>query len=580
MKQFHLIKPLMIAAILLLALFQGYWLTKLYNDEYHNLKKTTDVIFRETLYKLQRQRFEKDSQLTAKPIIANIANNQQPTATIVPASKSKKETVAFSSITINKSVDSVSGFRRKIADSLQKRLSVPPPELLEVMMRFKKHANDSDMMLLRLDTLQNKMISFAQFADKPISIFVRKKAKDSSLKILNDSNINIISFSKTFTKVIDSTTPNKTAPKISFTTASNQSKTVASPIVKYFANNKTINDSIPVKTVDSAYKNELAKAKCNVPCKLTFKVCDSTCSITPIAAKDTGKNFVTSTVYLGFNTPFAYNAQFSKVPMFILQKMQLQIAGSLLLMGIVVFAFIAMYNSLNEQRKLAVIKNEFISNITHELKTPIATVNVAIEALRSFNAINDPEKTKEYLNISASELNRLSLLVDNVLKLSMFENKAIILNKEWVAVESLIKDVLNSLQLQFQKKKATIHFAETNINATIWADKLHLTSVLYNLLDNALKYSTNPIQIHIKMGLENNQMSIQITDNGLGIPAAYQQKIFDKFFRVPTNDRHNIKGYGLGLSYVAHIVNMHNGSIQVQSEEGKGSTFTVKLPEK
>ncbi|MFY7899446.1 MAG: sensor histidine kinase [Chitinophagaceae bacterium] len=531
------------------------------------------MFFRETIYKLQRQRFEKDSQLIAKPTFIQTTNK------IATAKPLEKKEVKFASYTYKSKVDSIFIQGNKLKDSIQKHLSVIPPEMFEVMLRFKKNNNDTNAIVWKFDSTHSKRIVLSEISEKPFSIVIRKKDKDTgnNIKFTPDSNIRFVKFTKSISQTIDSSKPKVVTTNNTILVAASD-KSSTSPIIRYFANNKTLNDSIPIKLVDSAYKAELQKVKCNLPCNLVFKICDTSCNLTPIAAKDTGKNFVTSTVYLGFNTPFAYTAQFSKVPLFILKKMQLQIAGSLLLLGIVVFAFIVMYNSLNEQRKLAIIKNEFISNITHELKTPIATVNVAIEALRSFNAINNPEKTREYLNISAAELQRLGLLVDNVLKLSMFENKAIVLNKEWVAIEPLIQDVLNSLQLQFEKKKATIVFNPTTDIHSIWADKLHITSVLFNLLDNALKYSTKQINIQIAVWHESNWVNIAVSDNGMGIPTSYQQKIFDKFFRVPTNDRHNIKGYGLGLSYVAHIVNMHNGTITVASEEGKGSTFTVTLP--
>jgi len=224
------------------------------------------------------------------------------------------------------------------------------------------------------------------------------------------------------------------------------------------------------------------------------------------------------------------------------------------------------------------MKNDFISNITHELKTPIATVNVAIEALRNFNALQSPERTKEYLDISAAELQRLSMLVDKVLKLSMFENKEIELQKENFDLKILIEEVLYSMRLQFEKQGAIVDFKTMGPDFIIHADRLHITSVVYNLLDNALKYSReNPI-IHVELAAIGSDMQLNVTDNGIGIAADYADKIFDKFFRVPSGDHHNIKGYGLGLSYAAEVVRKHNGAISLDSELGKGTKFTVKLP--
>ncbi len=224
------------------------------------------------------------------------------------------------------------------------------------------------------------------------------------------------------------------------------------------------------------------------------------------------------------------------------------------------------------------MKNEFISNVTHELKTPIATVGVAIEALKNFNAIHDPERTREYLDISQNELQRLSLLVDKVLKLSMFEKKEMELKKEQFDCRQLVQEVMNSMRLQFEKYHARAHLHTEGENYIVEADKLHITSVIYNLLDNALKYSReNPvIDVFVRANSENIEISVR--DNGIGIESAYKEKIFDKFFRVPTGDKHNIKGYGLGLSYVAEVIRRHHGNVRVESELGKGSTFTARFP--
>jgi two-component system phosphate regulon sensor histidine kinase PhoR len=237
-----------------------------------------------------------------------------------------------------------------------------------------------------------------------------------------------------------------------------------------------------------------------------------------------------------------------------------------------------LYRNLINQRRLAEIKNDFISNITHELKTPIATVNVAIEAMRNFNALQDPARTKEYLDISAIELQRLSLLVDKVLRLSMFEKKEIELKKEWFSLGDLVKEVMASMRLQFEKHKAKVNLQMSGESTGIQADKLHIISVVYNLIDNALKYSNTKPVIDIDIKDESDLVQISFADNGVGIAPEYHNKIFEKFFRVPAQDTHNIKGYGLGLSYVCHIIHQHNGTINLESEPGTGSRFIIRLP--
>jgi two-component system phosphate regulon sensor histidine kinase PhoR len=263
--------------------------------------------------------------------------------------------------------------------------------------------------------------------------------------------------------------------------------------------------------------------------------------------------------------------------LFLLKRISVPILFSLFLVAFTFLSFWVLYRNLLHQRRLADIKNEFISNITHELKTPIATVSVAIEALRSFNSSLDPKRTKEYLDISANELQRLSMLVDKVLKLSMFEKKEIELQYEFLSMKDLVEEVTSSMRLQFEKKGAVVKVTtegETNLKG----DRLHLVSVIFNLLDNALKYSSDHPRIDIAVKGTDNKVQLIMSDSGIGIPAEYHAKIFEKFFRVPTGNLHNAKGYGLGLSYVSHVIKKHEGSIRVESTEGNGSKFFITLP--
>jgi two-component system phosphate regulon sensor histidine kinase PhoR len=282
-------------------------------------------------------------------------------------------------------------------------------------------------------------------------------------------------------------------------------------------------------------------------------------------------------VTLGFNNPITYHLQISNSFSYLINRILAPILLSVFLVAFTIVSFLVLYKNLLHQRRLADIKNEFISNITHELKTPIATVSVAIEALRSFNASMNAQKTKEYLDISANELQRLSLLVDKVLKLSMFENREVDLKYESLDMKDLVEEVTSSMRLQSEKHKAIVQ-VQTEGDTTFEGDRLHMVSVVYNLLDNALKYGNGAPEISIKVSGNENKISLKVKDNGIGVPPEYKNKIFEKFFRVPTGNLHNAKGYGLGLSYVAHVIEKHNGSIHVDSIEGEGSKFDITLP--
>ncbi|HEY0355839.1 MAG TPA: HAMP domain-containing sensor histidine kinase, partial [Flavisolibacter sp.] len=298
--------------------------------------------------------------------------------------------------------------------------------------------------------------------------------------------------------------------------------------------------------------------------------------VSRVKTRDT-REPVYNEVTLGFQNPITYRLDIENTTGFLLKRIAAPIIFSIFLVGFTLLSFSLLYRNLLRQRRLADIKNEFISNITHELKTPIATVSVAIEALRSFNATMDPARTKEYLDISANELQRLSLLVDKVLKLSMFEKKEIDLKYELLDMKDLVNEVTSSMRLQFEKYHAQVNVSATD-DTSFEGDRLHLVSVIFNLLDNALKYSSDHPRIGIDISTTTDKLVLEISDSGIGIPEEYMNKVFEKFFRVPTGNLHNAKGYGLGLSYVAHVIHRHNGSIKVESIEGDGSKFIVSLP--
>ncbi len=275
-----------------------------------------------------------------------------------------------------------------------------------------------------------------------------------------------------------------------------------------------------------------------------------------------------------------YALQFENFNWYLIEKIAPQIAFSFTLFLIITLAFYAIFRNLQKEQRLRQLKNEFISNVTHELKTPIATVSVAMEALSDFDGLKNPERTKEYLDISRHELNRLSILVDKVLKMSLFEHQGLKLELETIDIKKLSQEIVNSMQLQFQKNQAKASIHQQGSSFLLQGDRTHLTNVLYNLLDNALKYRNGTPEIHITLAEKEQSIECRVRDNGIGIPAEYQNKIFEKFFRVPSGDLHNIKGHGLGLSYVANVINKHGGTITVESTPGKGTQFIITLPKR
>lgn len=327
----------------------------------------------------------------------------------------------------------------------------------------------------------------------------------------------------------------------------------------------SLQDTLRQSEIDSAYTLALQKQKLDI--SFTIK-------------KDSAGKWVEpafNSVTIGLAHPVTYRLELKNTFPYLLKRITQPILFSILLLGITILAFVLLYKNLLRQRKLGELKNEFISNITHELKTPIATVGVAIEALKNFNAIDNPQRTKEYLDISQNELQRLSLLVDKVLKLSMFEKQEIELKYETVNLRGIVTEVVESLKLQLEKHRAVVKVTHEG-ELELQGDRLHLLSVVFNLLDNAIKYSKENPVIEITLKGTANNVQLSVADNGIGIAPEYKDKVFDKFFRVPHGDTHNAKGYGLGLSYVAQVVKKHKGTIEVKSEEGQGTTFFITLP--
>lgn len=230
------------------------------------------------------------------------------------------------------------------------------------------------------------------------------------------------------------------------------------------------------------------------------------------------------------------------------------------------------------QKKLAVIKNDFINNMTHELKTPISTISLACEVLNDQEIPKTTEKTTHYVNVINSENKRLGTLVENVLQSAVLDKGDFKLKLIDLDIHQMILNVASQSKVRIEAKEGLL---TTELNAKypiIIADKVHITNVLSNLIDNALKYSPNAPKIHIKTRNLNNGIVISVKDYGIGISKENTSKIFDKLFRVPTGNVHDVKGFGLGLSYVKAIIDKHKGSIKVSSQIGKGSTFSIHLP--
>jgi two-component system, OmpR family, phosphate regulon sensor histidine kinase PhoR len=273
-----------------------------------------------------------------------------------------------------------------------------------------------------------------------------------------------------------------------------------------------------------------------------------------------------------------YAASLTGMQGIVLKKITPQIAFSVFLTLTIITAFGFMYRTLRSQQKLMALKNDFISNITHELKTPVATVSVALEALQNFDVSANPERGREYLAIAQQELVRLSAMTDKVLKTTLLEEHGMSISKEPLDLEILVRETLSSMKVLIEKQHASVTLEKQGDYFMVSGSAVHLASVITNLVENSLKYTTGTPAIAITLSQHNASVKLSIKDNGMGIGPEYHTKVFEKFFRVPTGNIHTVKGYGLGLSYVAGVVKAHSGQIELKSIAGEGSEFITSFP--
>jgi two-component system phosphate regulon sensor histidine kinase PhoR len=245
---------------------------------------------------------------------------------------------------------------------------------------------------------------------------------------------------------------------------------------------------------------------------------------------------------------------------------------------IIIVAYSSALNQLIRQRQISEIKTDFINNMTHEFKTPIATINLALDAIKNPKIIDDKEKVFKYLQMIRDENKRMHAQVENVLRISKLEKKELDIDKESSNVEEVVIDAIEHVNLILEDREGqiTTHFDATR--TTVLMNDVHFTNVIVNVLENAIKYSPEVPDIDVYTENIKDMILIKVQDKGLGMSKIAQKRVFEKFYREHTGNIHNVKGHGLGLAYVKRIVEDHNGQVYVESDKGKGSTFIIKLP--
>ena len=274
---------------------------------------------------------------------------------------------------------------------------------------------------------------------------------------------------------------------------------------------------------------------------------------------------------------YYFGIRFPDKSTFLLNKMGIWIFFTAVLLLFVLFYAYALFVILR-QRRLSEFQKDFIDNMTHEFKTPISTINISADVLSRPKIKDEPERMMHYVSIIKKEIARLNNQVEKVLQMSKVEKKEFKLKKEEINLNSLLNEVVNNISQRLANEEVKLIYEKNNQDIIISADRTHLNNAIYNLIDNAIKYSKEENKkLSVRLVEAKSTAILYIKDNGIGIEKTLQKRIFDKFFRVPTQNIHNVKGYGLGLHYVKNVIDAHGWDLVLESEQGKGSTFCIKM---
>lgn len=336
------------------------------------------------------------------------------------------------------------------------------------------------------------------------------------------------------------------------------------------------NDTLVLKEVDSILQIELDRKKLNINYKLKFKNAqDSIKQFNQNKILTTANENILSTIsrstFLPKNSEL--KIEFTNETQIILRRILSGILISTLLVLAVISCLFYLLNIIKQQKQIAEVKNDLISNITHEFKTPIATIGVALESIKNFNVIDDKEKTKNYLDMSNDQLSKLNVMVEKLLETATLDSENLNLNKEEANITDLIHILVNKHQMQTDDK--TIEFAPSKASIVAKIDVFHFENTINNILDNAIKYGGNSINISVSQN--SFSFTVTISDNGKTLTKTNKEKIFDKFYRIPKGNTHDIKGFGIGLYYAKKITEKHGGAINLDLSNSL-TTFKITLP--
>ncbi len=352
--------------------------------------------------------------------------------------------------------------------------------------------------------------------------------------------------------------------------------------ILYTASDKPLKERINFRMLDQEIRNELMNNGINIPYHITVSTADGREVYRCPDYTDEGIEF-TYKQLLFRNDPQSkmgvVRIHFPEMNSYIFSSVRFMIP-SIIFTIVLLITFIFTIVVIFRQKRYTEIKNDFINNMTHELKTPIASISLAAQMMNDESVTKSEQMTRHLSTVIADETKRLRFLVEKVLQMSMFDKKSVVFKKKELDLNEMVEQIAQTFTLRVEHTGGKIYTEIEAIDSAIYVDEVHFQNAITNLMDNAVKYRKpdEPIDIYIRTWNDDERLYLSIRDTGQGIKKENLRKIFDKFYRVHTGNKHDVKGFGLGLAYVKKVIDLHQGEIKAESEVGKGTKFTVSLP--
>ena len=352
--------------------------------------------------------------------------------------------------------------------------------------------------------------------------------------------------------------------------------------ILYTASDKPLKERVNFRMLDQDIRTELINNGINIPYHLTVSTTDGREVFRCPDYTDEGKEF-TYQQYLFQNDPRSkmgvVRIHFPEMNSYIFSSVRFMIP-SIIFTIVLLITFIFTIVVIFRQKRYTEIKNDFINNMTHELKTPIASISLAAQMMNDESVAKSEQMTKHLSSVITDESKRLRFLVEKVLQMSMFDKKSVVFKKKELDLNEMVEQIAQTFTLRVEHTGGKIYTEIEAIDSAIFVDEVHFQNAITNLMDNAVKYrkQEEPLDIYIRTWNDEQKLYLSIRNTGQGIKKENLKKIFDKFYRVHTGNKHDVKGFGLGLAYVKKVIDLHQGEIKAESEVGKGTKFTISLP--